>query len=137
MRLNDKIDEFVYDNVVWHRQSGRKYFRSVGTHEGELAFENSFHRYIYMKTNKLSSIPKGFYIHHIDGDAYNNDPSNLEMVNGSLHSSLHMKGKPKSLVTKQKISKAMIGNHNRDTIESRLKAKKTKQRKKLIQYLNS
>lgn len=34
-------------------------------------------------------IPKGFHIHHKDGDRSNNDIANLELVPGALHLSLH------------------------------------------------
>ena len=133
IQLDDTINEFEWDGIMWYRQTGRKYFRSKRDYS--FTYGRSFHRYIWVKYHG-TEIPKGFYIHHIDGDHYNNDPSNLEMMDGRIHSSIHLLGKPKSIDQKQKIAESMKGNHNRNSLKSRLKAKKTKQINKLRQYLN-
>ena len=134
IQLDDTINEFEYDGIVWSRQTGRKYFRSKRDYG--FTYGRAFHRYIYIKYHHVE-IPKGYYIHHIDGNHYNNDTSNLEMMDGRVHSSIHLSGIPKSIEQKQKIAESMKGNHNRNSLKSRLKAKKTKQVKKLKQYLES
>jgi hypothetical protein len=40
------------------------------------------------------NIPQGYHIHHIDGNKFNNEISNLLLVLGSEHTSGHNKGKP-------------------------------------------
>ena len=47
-------------------------------------------RKIWKTTN--GPIPKGFHIHHKDGDCTNNSLGNLELKHGSLHISEHSRG---------------------------------------------
>lgn len=47
------------------------------------------HIYIYCKHNNLNCLPKGYVIHHIDGDIDNNDISNLQILTISEHIKLH------------------------------------------------
>lgn len=56
-----------------------------GPHKGKL-----LHRLIYEEV--FGSIPKGFCIHHKDGDKTNNNPSNLMLLTKSNHHKLHMQG---------------------------------------------
>ena len=56
-----------------------------GPYKGKL-----LHRLIYEEV--FGPIPKGYAIHHIDGDKTNNNPSNLMLLTKSNHHSLHMKG---------------------------------------------
>ena len=56
---------------------------SSGPNKGKL-----LHRLIYEQC--FGSIPKGFQVHHIDGDKTNNSPDNLMMLSKSNHHSLHM-----------------------------------------------
>ena len=56
-----------------------------GPNKGKL-----LHRLIYEEV--FGSIPKGFCIHHKDGDKTNNNPDNLMLLSKSNHHSLHMKG---------------------------------------------
>ena len=58
---------------------------SSGIHQGKL-----LHRLIY--EDYYGSIPKGFQVHHKDGDKTNNNPENLMILSKSNHHSLHMKG---------------------------------------------
>lgn len=45
------------------------------------------HRYVWEYFN--GAIPKGYHIHHIDGNKANNDISNLAMMNEREHEQLH------------------------------------------------
>ena len=54
-----------------------------GPYKGKL-----LHRLIYEEV--YGSIPKGYAIHHIDGDKTNNNPGNLMLLSKSNHHSLHM-----------------------------------------------
>lgn len=46
------------------------------------------HRYVWEYYH--GKIPKGYHIHHIDGDKANNDISNLRLLTASEHEKLHM-----------------------------------------------
>lgn len=48
------------------------------------------HRLIWEKHN--GEIPKGYQIHHIDGNKLNNDISNLQLISAEEHTRLHMSG---------------------------------------------
>lgn len=61
------------------------------------------HRLIWIK--EYGEIPKGYVIHHIDGDKTNNNLSNLECISLSEHSRRHRIGNGLSQETKEKISK--------------------------------
>ena len=54
-----------------------------GPYKGKL-----LHRLIYEEV--YGSIPKGYAIHHIDGDKTNNSPGNLMLLSKSNHHKLHM-----------------------------------------------
>ena len=54
-----------------------------GPYKGKL-----LHRLIYEEI--YGSIPKGYAIHHIDGDKTNNNPGNLMLLSKSNHHKLHM-----------------------------------------------
>jgi len=45
------------------------------------------HRWVWI--NNHGQIPKGYHIHHKDGDKSNNSIENLELIEGSRHLSLH------------------------------------------------
>ena len=49
------------------------------------------HQYIWMCANK-ADIPKGYDIHHIDGNKLNNSIYNLELIESFKHRSEHKKG---------------------------------------------
>ena len=56
-----------------------------GPNKGKL-----LHRLIYEEC--FGSIPKGYCIHHADGDKTNNNPHNLVLLSKRNHHKLHMNG---------------------------------------------
>ena len=50
----------------------------------------ALHRQVWIDANS-KEIPDGFDIHHIDGNTFNNEPSNLECVDGGQHMAKHMR----------------------------------------------
>lgn len=54
------------------------------------------HRYQWEKHYK-TKIPKGYHIHHIDGNSLNNKISNLKCLSASEHTTLHNKERKKIL----------------------------------------
>lgn len=50
-------------------------------------------RYIVIMEKKLGGpIPRGFVVHHIDGDELNDHPDNLELISSADHSRKHQMG---------------------------------------------
>jgi len=47
--------------------------------------------YWHIEARKIMNCPKGFVVHHKDGDYTNNDISNLEIMTQSKHVALHNK----------------------------------------------
>ena len=47
--------------------------------------------YVFCKANNMQEIPKGFVVHHIDGDSLNDNIKNLKLMKDSEHKSLHNK----------------------------------------------
>lgn len=88
-----------------------RYKRVYSKHKNHLA-----HRYIWEQIN--GPIPKGHIIHHIDGDKFNNNISNLQCMTIEDHNKFHCTGRsawnkniptPKS--TKNKISQIKKQNY--------------------------
>lgn len=63
-------------------QSGREYYYNSSK-------RLYLHRYIWEKAH--GQIPDGHHIHHIDGDAGNNELSNLELLEATEHLMMHAK----------------------------------------------
>lgn len=73
-----------FDGIVFYQTEDGDYFRhSV---KGTTIL---MHRYVWEYYN--CKIPKGYHVHHIDGDKGNNDISNLRLMKGAEHFSLHGK----------------------------------------------
>lgn len=69
-----------------------------------------YHQEIYCEYYNLKNIPKGFMIHHRDGDKLNNRITNLEMITRAVHINIHTKEtrlKPHTLEHKEKTKRTM------------------------------
>ena len=71
-----------FNGIRFALVKGGKYFSNTTLHK-------SMHRYVWEYYN--GEIPKGFDIHHKDGNRYNNDISNLECIEHVEHEQLHGK----------------------------------------------
>jgi hypothetical protein len=80
--MNPKIIEFNGNKFRLH---GKYYRKNCWSKKGS----SNLHRAIWEYHNGI--IPLGFDIHHIDGDSFNNDITNLECVNRKIHRSQHAK----------------------------------------------
>ena len=70
------------------RESDRRYFKGWVIIDGKRT-KISIHRYTWFKNNGI--IPKGYDIHHIDGNLYNNSIDNLQLLSSKEHHALHEK----------------------------------------------
>lgn len=49
----------------------------------------SEHNRVWCLALNIPRIPKGFYVHHVDGNKRNNDINNLALVTHTLHNRIH------------------------------------------------
>ena len=73
------IPFIIYDNIKWVLYKDGYYRHS----------KLKLHRYVYEKEH--GAIPKGFVIHHKDGDTSNNNIANLICITPQAHSNHHVK----------------------------------------------
>ncbi len=80
----------TYTRYPESRHAGlRNYYRS---HRSTSVFM-FLHVEVWKYHHPGQEIPKGYHIHHVDEDTSNNDPDNLQMLEGGEHLSLHHKGR--------------------------------------------
>lgn len=64
------------------------------------------HRYVW--ETEVGAIPKGYHIHHIDGNKANNDISNLALITASGHERLHGQEQERKEKCRQNVKKATV-----------------------------
>lgn len=78
---------------------------------GRVGSEHVFyHHVVVCQALGLSEIPKGFCVHHIDGNKSNNDISNLSLMTISAHSKLH--SIQKNLCKVQRLFENEVGSNS-------------------------
>lgn len=65
-------------------------------------------------------VPKGYTIHHLNGDKKDNRIQNLQCVETRLHSRFHSKGRVHTKETKRKISQTKKGYKHTDETKKKL-----------------
>lgn len=71
-----------FNGITFYQTTPKDYFRhSLGK------TTILMHRYVWEYYN--CPIPKGYHVHHKDGNRANNDISNLELLKGTVHEKLH------------------------------------------------
>lgn len=94
-------ETILYKWVTYRLMWTRKYYLSQSTHNAERRKAKTLHRAIW--EDNYWPIPNGYDIHHKDWNTFNNDISNLEMVEHRKHLSEHMKEKFKDETIKEKL----------------------------------
>lgn len=79
----------VFNGVEYRRSPKSKYYFKYTTRNCERENAKQLHRAVWEYYN--GEIPKGYHIHHIDGNIDNNDITNLECISASEHLSMHAK----------------------------------------------
>ena len=72
--------------------------------------QGRLHRVIWEE--HYGSIPKGYIVHHKDGNKLNNSIDNLELLTNEEHTSLHKMGFRHTIEARQKISDARSGRRS-------------------------
>ena len=86
------VDVFVVDGLKFVKDSKTGYYCLCSQ------ITTRLHRYVWTKYN--GDIPKGFDIHHKDGDKNHNDLENLELLSRSDHLKLHWGNRSEEEVAK-------------------------------------
>lgn len=81
---DDGVHYQVFNNKRYYLYKGERYFSS-----------SSKRLHIQVYKNKYGDVPKGFHVHHKDGNRANNDISNLELITAKEHLSQHSKKRVK------------------------------------------
>lgn len=63
------------------------------------------HREVWIYHN--GEIPKGFHVHHVDGNIANNSIENLQLIEGSKHLSYHMRCENRKEQSRESVKKAI------------------------------
>ena len=79
-RMSESEKYVWFDGIRYTRQKNGRYIGSYG---------KILHREIWKRFN--GEIPKGYVVHHIDGDPSNNKIENLQIMTQSEHIMLHQK----------------------------------------------
>lgn len=72
-------------NPMWKDGQGRKP-RPEQRRRGKA---HRIYQWIYMDAHKMQEFPKGYDIHHVDGNRNNNELSNLQLMKREDHNKLH------------------------------------------------
>lgn len=78
------------------------------------------HREVWKAHN--GDIPEGYDVHHKDGNRTNNQPENLELLDGGAHNSMHSRSMPhdKAIAAAQEAAKAWHSTNAGFDFHSRL-----------------
>ncbi len=84
LRTGDSL--MAFEKTINRHGTSVRYVRTVGCTNGRSEYE---HR-VVARDVLGEEVNNHWQVHHKDGDALNNDPSNLQMVNRSDHASAHV-----------------------------------------------
>ena len=79
----------VFNGETYIRNPKSRYYFKHTTSNSERKGSKQLHRAVWEFYK--GKIPKGYHVHHIDGDIDNNDISNLECISAREHLSMHGK----------------------------------------------
>ncbi len=88
MKGRDLLGKFKKGYKPWNFKTGIKLKRKYKRYNGTLMLNS---KAVWLEHNKLKEIPKGYVIHHKDGDSLNDNIENLILMTDSEHKSYHNK----------------------------------------------
>lgn len=89
--MKGKVGE-LHHNYIGRVSDGNGYFMVLkpdwytGRKGSKHVFEHSI---VMCESLGLTEIPKGFHVHHVDGDKTNNSIDNLALLNSHAHAKIH------------------------------------------------
>ena len=103
-----------FNGEVYIRSPKSRYYFKHTTRNAERKNAKQLHRAVWEFYN--GPIPKGFHVHHIDGNVDNNDISNLECLPAKEHLSRHARENEQNpvYVEKQMISIKKAGEKSKE-----------------------
>lgn len=107
--MEKKIVEF--NGKEYERSANGRYYFEKNTKYKERTHCTQLHRAVWEYYN--GEIPKGYQIHHKDGNIDNNDISNLECVSAREHLSYHSKKNWQNKEYRERMADQMRGNSER------------------------
>lgn len=84
IEYNENKTRATFNGRLYYLRESQGYYYSPRKDGSGL---DMLHRMVYIHYN--GEIPKGYHIHHIDGDKSNNDISNLQCIKGTEHAKYH------------------------------------------------
>ena len=88
-----------YDGVRFCRDDKTGYYLNS-------TIRKRLHRYVWEK--EVGTIPKGFHVHHLNGDKSDNRIENLALMNGTGHLRMHMQEADRKAKARESVKKAIL-----------------------------
>ncbi len=85
----DSKGQFKKGMIPHNYKDGKRLKRKYKRFKGKLVLKS---HYIWLNHNKLEEVPKGYGIHHKDGDSLNDNIDNLILMKLTEHARMHNSG---------------------------------------------
>ena len=99
VRIVDAPKYIEYDGLQFCRDDKTGYYLNS-------TIRKRLHRYVWEK--EVGTIPKGFHVHHLNGDKSDNRIENLALMNGTGHLRMHMQEADRKEKARASIKKAVL-----------------------------
>ena len=122
MKGRDKGGKFEKGYTPWNYEGNGRLKRKFKRFNGKLILNSHF---VWLKHNKLTKVPKGYVIHHKDGDSLNDKIENLILMEDIEHRKLHNRKAGHALIHnphRQKITSHVGAPLSEDTPENEMNA---------------
>jgi len=87
--MSDDVPNAKWQARRYFRKIHRRWCRQWREPGSRKVYEQSESRWVWERDH--GPIPKGYEIHHRDGDGMNNEPTNLQLVTASWHNNYHQR----------------------------------------------
>lgn len=95
----DSLKYIEYDGLRFCRDDKTGYYLNS-------TIRKRLHRYVWEK--EVGTIPKGFHVHHLNGDKSDNRIENLALMNVTGHLRMHMQEADRKAKARENVKKAIL-----------------------------